>query len=279
RLGRKSKQHQIKVLRFAVVTCGECGTKVERSQMRKRLAAGKDFAFCAECGERLSLPPADKPVQLTGDVRQQLNEEDAVIERRAVFEEVVYRLKSRANAEDIAPQRCFLSYAWRDLESGQQELPVERWVARLAEDLQKAGHDVILDQTHNEHFGQSIARFIEEIPKCDRVLVVGTPLYLKKHENEEFENGTIVAAEMDLIAQRLTGTEAAKKTVIGLLLEGRPDESLPTQLRGRTYADFRDEDAYFIVTFDLMLTLYGLSFSLPGIKEWRQTLRGREFLS
>ena len=53
-----------------------------------------------------------------------------------------------------------------------------------------------------------------------------------------------------------------------------PDESLPPLLRGRTYADFRDENAYFVVAFDLMLTLYGLGFSLPGIVEWRQTLRG-----
>jgi hypothetical protein len=155
-------------------------------------------------------------------------------------------------------------------------VPVERWVARLAEDLEKAGHDVILDQTHNEQFGQNIARFIEEIAKCERVLVVGTPRYLSKYENrdKDFEDGTIVAAEMDLISQRLTGTEEEKKSVIGLLRDGTPAKSLPPLLRGRTYADFRNEDAYFFVTFDLMLTLYGLSFSLPGIKEWRQTLRG-----
>ncbi len=242
--------------------------------MRKRLADGKDIAFCAECGERLPLPPADEPVQLTEEVKQQLNAEQQTVVRRVVFEGLVYKLKSCADAESIEPQRWFLSYAWRDLESGEEKVPVERWVPRLAEDLEKAGHDVILDQTHNEHFGQSIPRFIEEIPKCECVLVVGTPLYLRKHENQDFEAGTSVAAEMDLIAQRLTGTEEEKKCVIGLLLNGKPTKSLPPLLRGRTYADFRDEKAYFIVTFDLMLTLYGLSFSLPGIKDWRETLRG-----
>ncbi len=30
----------------------------------------------------------------------------------------------------------------------------------------------------------------------------------------------------------------------------------------------------FAVAFDLMLTLYGIKFHLPGIAEWRQRLRG-----
>jgi WD40 repeat protein/GTPase SAR1 family protein len=44
-LARKADQHQlIKVLRFAPVTCSECSTAVDRSQMRQRLADGKDFS-------------------------------------------------------------------------------------------------------------------------------------------------------------------------------------------------------------------------------------------
>ena len=140
------------------------------------------------------------------------------------------------------------------LTSGQQEPQVERWVARLAEDLEKAGHDVILDQTHNEHFGKDVTRFIELIPKCDRVLVVGTPLYLQKYENEGFKKGTVVAAEMHLVNQRLTGTEAERETVIGLLLSGEEKTSFPPMLRSRYFADFRNEDDYFAVAFDLMLT-------------------------
>lgn len=111
-LARKSEQHQlIKVLRFAPVACSECSTAVDRSQMRKRLADGKDFAFCAECGERLSLPPADEPVQLNEDVKQKLNVEQATVDRRVEFEGLVYKLTSRAHAEGIDPKRCFLSYA------------------------------------------------------------------------------------------------------------------------------------------------------------------------
>jgi hypothetical protein len=173
-------------------------------------------------------------------------------DRRTLFEELVYLLQSRVRADGIKPKRCFLSYAWRDLTSGQQEPQVERWVARLAEDLEKAGHDVILDQTHNAHFGKDVTRFIELIPQCDRVLVVGTPLYLRKYENEGFENGTVVAAEMHLVNQRLKGTEAERKTVIGLLLSGKEKTPFPPLLRGRVYADFRNEDDYFAVAFDLI---------------------------
>jgi hypothetical protein len=79
---------------------------------------------------------------------------------------------------------------------------------------------------------------------------------------------------MHLVNQRLKGTEAERETVIGLLLSGEERTSFPPMLRGRYYADFRNEDDYFAVAFDLMLTLYGIKFHLPGIAEWRQRLRG-----
>jgi hypothetical protein len=109
-------------------------------------------------------------------------------------------------------------------------------------------------------------------------MVLGTPLYVKKYNNRDAEKGTVVAAEMDLINQRLRGTEAQKKSVIGLLLASKSDESLPPLLRGRTYADFRNEDDYFATAFDLMLSLYGMRFTLPGIAAWRAALRGDRHL-
>ncbi len=274
-LARKSEQRQlVQMLRFAPVTCPNCQRRFDRAVMRSLLAEGTTASFCNKCGGPVTLPPADEPIQLTQDVKRQVNAEQTTADRRVLFEELVYLLQSRVRADRIKPKRCFLSYAWRDLTSGQQEPQVERWVARLAEDLEKAGHDVMLDQTHNEHFGKDVTRFIELIPKCDRVLVVGTPLYLRKYENEGFKKGTVVAAEMHLVNQRLTGTEAERETVIGLLLSGEEKTSFPPLLRGRYFADFRHEDDYFAVAFDLMLTLYGIKFHLPGIDEWRQRLRG-----
>ena len=57
------------------------------------------------------------------------------------------------------------------------------------------------------------------------MLVVGTPAYLKKHENQDPRRGTVVAAEMSLVSTRLLGTQAQKATVIPLILEGPRDES------------------------------------------------------
>jgi GTPase SAR1 family protein len=276
-LARKAEQQQlVKVLRFAPVAC-PCGTRVAQAQVRQRLAEKKSFVFCGECGERLALAPADVPIQLTLAVKQQVSAEEATANQRAVFEEAIYMLESRARSEGLKPKSCFLSYAWGSHIAGWSNGRIEPWALRLAADLKKAGHDVILDQTHNEGFGRSITRFVEEIAECDFAIVLGTPLYLTKYKNRGKEKGTVVAAEMDLIAERLRGTEEQKQSVIGLLLDGKSEESLAPLLRGRTYADFRKEGDYFAVAFDLMLSLYGIGFTAPGIAEWRERLRsGRQ---
>ena len=67
----------------------------------------------------------------------------------------------------------------------------------LATDLQKAGIDVVLDRWDNAQIGASVARFVERIEKCDRIVVVGTPLYRRKYENKDTSTGYVVAAEVD----------------------------------------------------------------------------------
>lgn len=273
-LARKSEQRQLlRVLRFAPVAC-TCGTRVSRAQQRKRLDAGKSFLFCEECGKRVVLPPPEEPIQLTQAVKQQVSAAQATADQRAVFEELVYLLEGRARTEGKRAKSAFISYAWGSEIAGWSNPRIEPWALRLADDLKKNGHDIILDQTHNAHFGLSITRFVEEIAECDFAIVLGTPLYLTKYKNRSKEKGTVVAAEMDLIADRLRGTEEQKQSVIGLLLDGKSEESLAPLLRGRTYADFRKEGDYFAVAFDLMLTLYGIGFTAPGIPEWRERLRG-----
>ena len=83
----------------------------------------------------------------TQEVRQQISEEQTTVDHRIVFEELVYKLKSRAHSDGINPQRCFLSYASGDQVPAWRNPGIEPWVARLADDLRKAGHDVVLDQT------------------------------------------------------------------------------------------------------------------------------------
>ena len=166
--------------------------------------------------------------------------------------------------------KCFISYAWG--------VPAhERWVEeQLAFDLQKAGIRVVLDRWHNSQFGSNVARFISQIERIDRIVVVGTPLYLRKYENKDTKTGFIVAAEVDLINNRLIGTEKQKQSVLPLLLDGEKKDSLPPLLHGRVYADFRDGLAYFTTAFDLILNLYKLSLNDPIVTDLRESLRGPE---
>ena len=48
-----------------------------------------------------------------------------------------------------------------------------------------------------------------------------------------------VAAEVDLINQRLTGTELQEPSVLPVLLEGTAHAALPPLVGSRVYADFR----------------------------------------
>jgi hypothetical protein len=82
-----------------------------------------------------------------------------------------------------------------------------------------------------------------------------------------------VAAEVDLIDNRLMGTEAQKESVLPVLLEGKKTEAFPPLLDGRVHADFRDDEAYFEVAFDLILSLYRLSPRLPAVADLREALR------
>ena len=112
-------------------------------------------------------------------------------------------------AERLAP-KCFISYAWGEPDH-------ERWVERIANDLVKAGIQIIYDRKDNQ-IGDSLTRFISRISKSTNVVVVGTPLYLKKFENKRSRKPSVVAAEVDLISQRLVDSQKTKRTVKPLLL-------------------------------------------------------------
>ena len=79
---------------------------------------------------------------------------------------------------------------------------------------------------------------------------------------------------MDQISARLLGTEAEKKTVIPLLLEGEPKESLPPALQTRVRSDFRNDDHYFDTALDLLLGLYGIPPRHLAVAHWKQQLSG-----
>ena len=257
------------VRRVRPVKCAKCGTPVDRAVMARLLKLGKSAVGCenADCLHRIDLPP-DEPLNVKPSQRQQINHQGAIAELRTKFEEVLFEISRLAQTEKLTAPSCFVSYAWGKSEH-------EQWVEhRLAMDLEKAGIRVILDRWENSQIGASIPRFVDLISKCDRVLIVGTRAYKQKFENQDPHTGTVVAAEMDQVSARLLGTEAKKKTVLPILLEGAPEEALPPALLTRVRSDFRDEDRYFDVALELLRSLYEISPRHPSVLNWKSQLAG-----
>ncbi|MFD0741534.1 TIR domain-containing protein [Phytohabitans flavus] len=237
------------VRRYEPIVCGE-GHRVHRAVVRERLTAGADDVFCTGCGERLALPQADEPIQLARGQAEDVRARRRAASQRSRFEEAVFKLKTYVIQDDATQPTCFISYAWGDPEQ-------ERWVAReLATDLVKAGITVILDQWDNARIGASVPRFVERVESADRVVVVGTPRYRYKYDNNDPMRGFVLAAEGDLIGKRMIGTKRSKETVLPIILEGSEEQSLPPLLHGRVYCDFRRPEAYFEAVFDLILSLH-----------------------
>ena len=265
-------RRNLTVMRYEPVRCtnAKCGHLLDRSVLRQRLKEGKAFAFCNDCGKKLTLPTIAEPIQFTREVQAEVESQRRAAEQRTLFEQAIFRVRSYVAEQKITPPESFISYAWGVPEH-------ERWVEkRLATDLQKAGINVVLDRWHSAQIGMSVARFVERIEKSDRIVMVGTPLYRRKYENKDPSTGYVVAAEVDLIANRLLGTEKQKQSVLPVLLNGEKTSSLPPLLHGRVYADFRDEFAYFITAFDLIMSIYQLPPNHPVVADLRESLHGRE---
>lgn len=262
-------RRNLTVRRFEPVECSN-KHKLNRAVVRELLSSGEETAFCSRCGERLTLPKADKPIHLSEDDEKRVEENRREADQRSRFEQVLFRLKSYVTDQKIASPECFISYAW-----GIQDH--ESWVERkLAMDLQKAGIIVLLDRWENARIGASVPRFVERVGKTDRVIVVGTPLYQEKYDNDKPMGGFVLAAEGDLIGKRMIGSEAKKESVLPILLDGSDESSFPLLLQGRVYADFRKPKAYFGTALDLLLSLYNISPQQPVSIELREFLRGRK---
>ena len=172
-----------------------------------------------------------------------------------------------SRGEPGATPQCFISYSWGVWQH-------ERWVVRLATDLRNSGIGVVLDQWDNAEPGSSIARFISLIASCNFIVVVGTPEYKLKYDNQVSPAGSIVAAEFDLISDRLMGTESDKRSVVPLLLAGEVETSFPPLLHRRKAVDVRRDEQYVLCLADLVIKMLGLSFSDPVIIDLRDSLQG-----
>lgn len=260
-------RRNLTVLRYEPISCADadCGQLLDRSVVRQRMKEGKTFAFCNDCGEKLMLPTMAEPIQLTREVQVEVESQRRIAEQRTGFEQAVFRLRAYIAEQNITPPECFISYAWGVPEH-------ERWVEkRLVDDLLKAGLQIVFDRRDNQ-IGDSLTRFISRIPYCASVVVVGTPLFFQKFENKLSTTGSVVAAEVGLISQRLIGTEEEKRTVKTLLLAGEKKTSLPPLMWDAIHADFRNDEAYLTTAFDLILSLYSLPPTHPAVADLRESL-------
>jgi GTPase SAR1 family protein len=260
-------RRNLTVMRYEPVCCSK-GHQLNRVVVRDAMRQGDESAFCTKCGEKLTLPKMAEPIPLTRELEAEVEVQRRSAEQRTRFEQVVFQVQAYVSEQEITAPECFISYAWGVAEH-------ERWVEkRLATDLQKAGIGVVLDRWHNGQIGASVARFVERIEKCDRIVMVATPHYRRKYENKDTDTGYVVAAEVDVISNRLLGTEEQKETVLPLLLDGEKTDSLPPLLHGRVYADFRDDAGYFTTAFDLILSLYRIPPNDPAVADLRESLLG-----
>jgi small GTP-binding protein len=262
-LGRRN----LTVQRFEQVSCSN-GHSLNRAVVREQVAKAANFAFCNQCGQKLTLPKIDKPIQLTKHLAEDVEGDRRTADLRSRFEQVLFRFKTLVTEQKVTSPECFISYAWGNPDH-------ERWVEKpLANDLQKAGITVVLDRWENARIGASVPRFVERALKSDRVIVVGTPLYQKKYDNNEPMRSFVVAAEGDLIGERMIKSEESKQSVLPVLLEGTKETSFPHLLHSRVHADFRKPEHYFDQALNLLLSLYGIKPTDPVAIEMQSILKG-----
>ena len=113
---------------------------------------------------------------------------------------------------------------------------------------------------------------MEQIDRCDYVVVAGTPEYRRKYDNYEPMGPYVVAAEGDLIGMRMLASEAMKAPVLPILVAGAEETSFLPLLQGRVYGDSRDSEHYLLSVFDLILSLYAIPPSDPAVADLREGL-------
>jgi small GTP-binding protein len=258
---------EVSVTKFPAVWCPNCSYHPDRAEAVKRIKEEKQFLFCGECGNRIMLPGAVVQSRHKIDIGAELSKESYVAHQRTLFETALAGFKGFLRDRGVLTSKptCFISYAWGVRQH-------EKWVLQLSKDLQNADVEVLLDRKDNAELGSSIAEFVNTIEHVTKVVVIGTPEYLTKYQNKDPKRGTFVAAEMDLLNQRLTGSIEEKKSVIPLVLAGDKRGSLPPLLRGSVFGDFRTEQNYFSNLFDLITTIYAIAPSDTQIYDLRQTL-------
>jgi TIR domain len=210
-----------------------------RSAVVSMMKEGKHFLFCSKCGYRISLAKAADRAE-TEDTLEQ----ERVAEGRTEYQTALVQIKRIV--EGRPNPTCFLSYAWGNPEH-------ERWVRNLAGDLRTAGIEPIFDK---ENGASSMDRFLKHLVDADFVIIIGTPLYKQKYENEDPRKAHILSSEVRLINERLIGPVDQIESTLLLLQDGDCKSAFPGVLGGFFSLDFREKRFYFARLLELVLKIH-----------------------
>ena len=130
----------------------------------------------------------------------------------------------------------FLAYAHEGVEHA-------TWVTSLAANLISNGIDVTAD-FYDLRGGFSLPKFMEQIGRKDKVVMICTPTYKTKADSEEGGTGfefRIIKAEL--------ASKGEDGRFIPVLRKGSREEAIPEAVKHLVYIDLRDE-VYTIEAFD-----------------------------
>jgi len=240
-------KRDVDVTRFPPVFCAN-KHRIERTSVIKRVREGKDFIFCDECGRKTSLPEIEKPEMLGARGEKDVQRAEALAHLRSAYETNLTRIKGFRR--DRTAPRCYVSHAEDH----------SAWVISLVHDLRDAGVIVLENRA--------------QIQADDFILQICSPEYKRAWDASSGR----VGEEASLIRAHLK-----HQRVIPLLREGNSYEASPRELTGCHGADFRDDTAYAMNLFDLVLSLYAIPLNHPAFenlrgalhRQWQETLEKR----
>lgn len=138
--------------------------------------------------------------------------------------------------------KVFISYSWDSEEH-------KEWVLELAKKLISNGIDTILDQ-YELSAGKDMTFFMEKSLTADKILVILTPNYKLKANNQK--GG--VGFEYSMIRQELFDKQDSTK-FIPILRKGSKSESIPKYLTTKIYHDMSDDNIIDSKFFELLRLL------------------------
>lgn len=255
----------LRKLHNAPLRCSR-GHALEDVIVRRLIGEARSLGYCSDCGEGIWLNGA-RENDTTLPERQSIGPSPSEAQERELFEQAIQHVRQQAQLMGEAPPSVFLSYAW-----GVEKH--ERWLQeRLAPDLEQAGVRLFYDRHENVLVGSDIHAFIDRIATSNKIVVVGTPLYLKKSNNEYSESGSILALEKIVIYEQILRSKNKRK-VLPILLDGEKHEALPPLLQGFVPADFRDNRLYQQSAFKLILSIYDMPLRDPVVSFLHDALKG-----